>query len=337
MKFARLLKNNEKISVDNIKNGLVKRSEDFIDIEEDFRVTYVSKSKNNGQPYFRLYFCYEDYKNLTKEEIDNLRKRYDILKKLRHEENCEWHNEWENKIKEIADIERAFKIDGEKGYRIPDGFIEEKSLCIEFQHSYLANDLINKTNFYSELGFKTLWLFDLTGSDIKEEDNKIFITEKNSKGFFRICRELNDDLNNYLIFIQTKNRNIYRVKFLFRKENEDNDFKSSIRFFEKDLEMKESEFVEFIRNENIESLETCINKEKKIMVKNCTLVKVKSSKTFKDGFDNKQHYENFYITLDDNKWIPITVFQQNKSYKQIQLSLLSKIAIEVEKAPWEGK
>ena len=61
MNKARLFENKDVlISAADVENGTISKFQEFITPEEEFKVTYVSKAKNNGKPYFRLYYSYED-------------------------------------------------------------------------------------------------------------------------------------------------------------------------------------------------------------------------------------------------------------------------------------
>ena len=61
MKHACIFKENYPlvlVSAEDIKNGLYSREEEFVDPEYEFKVQYVKGAKNNGGPYFRLYYSF---------------------------------------------------------------------------------------------------------------------------------------------------------------------------------------------------------------------------------------------------------------------------------------
>lgn len=225
-----------------IKEGLYDRGLDFVDPEEDFRVTYVSSSKNHGSPYFRLYYSLKDYMAMSEER----KTRYDILREQHHFAESPWHRKWEERVRSFTKIERYIRNPKTHKYKRADAFYEKYKLCIEFQHSYIANDFNERNSFYSELGFKIIWLYDLTKHEAKIVDNIVEILEDNARGFFRVAEE-NVDLSKYPVFIEVKGGRIFRVNKLYRKAIK-NKKESTIRYFDLDKVYDNSdEFVDAIR------------------------------------------------------------------------------------------
>ena len=65
MKTALLYRENEEkieVSAEEVKAGIYNRYEEFIDPEYEFKVEFVKGARNNGGPYFRLYYSLEEYK-----------------------------------------------------------------------------------------------------------------------------------------------------------------------------------------------------------------------------------------------------------------------------------
>lgn len=226
MNKARLFENKDVlISAADVENGTISKFQEFITPEEEFKVTYVSKAKNNGKPYFRLYYSYEDYKNFTDEQ----KTRYDILKNMCHFAETQWHRDWESHFSKYGEIEKYIKNDELKKYKRADVFIENINTCIELQHSYVDNDFTNRNDFYKKLGYKTIWLFDMTKSSVEKVEDYYEILEDNAKGFFKVALDENNLMNNP-VYIQAKDKLIYRVGKLYRKEIQ-SELQSTIRYF----------------------------------------------------------------------------------------------------------
>ena len=58
------------MSADDVKAGLYDKNMHFVDPEYEFRVRFVRGAKNNGGPYFRLYYSYEEYKKKYPDRAD---------------------------------------------------------------------------------------------------------------------------------------------------------------------------------------------------------------------------------------------------------------------------
>lgn len=213
------------VSAEEVLNGQYDRHSDFVDPEYEFRVTFVSVSKNHGSPYFRLYFSLEDYQNMTPER----KTRYDILRDQYHFAESKWHREWEDRVSSFCKNEYYIKNPNSSKYKRTDAFCESHKLCIEFQHSYIANDFNERNKFYSQLGYKVIWLYDLTKHEGKVVEDIVELVEDNACGFFRIAEE-DKDLKDYPVFIEVKGGRIFKVEKLLRKEIE-GDKQSTIRFF----------------------------------------------------------------------------------------------------------
>lgn len=243
MEKARLHSSGEFISAWQVKNGEYSRSLDFVDPEYSFRVTYVTAAKGHVTPYFRIYYSLEDYKAMSPEQ----KTRYDILRDQQHNIDSKWHRDWEMAVSDFAENEKYIKDPESMSYKRADAFYQEHNLCIEFQHSYIANSFNERNDFYSKFGYKVIWLFDLTKHDAKLNDGKIELVEDNACGFFRVAEE-KVDLSRCPVFIQVKDGKIYKVKSLFRKEI-DNEMKSTIRYFDLSIVYNDSTaFINALRN-----------------------------------------------------------------------------------------
>lgn len=251
---ARLFRTGEIISAQEVFDGKYDRHENFVDVEEDFRVRYWKGAKNHGKPHFKLYLSLEDYKKLSDEQ----KSRFDILSKQRHFQESPWHKEWESKVESFADTEKTIKNINTGKRKRADAFYQETNTCIEFQHSFIDYDFEERNAFYRELGINTIWLYDLTHLHVKPlNDGTYHIVEDNAKGFFRIA-ENPENLKNNKVFIQAKGGLIYQVPALYRKEI-DNDLKSTIRYFYPTSINTESEFIEKIKNNEFNKLLSKIN------------------------------------------------------------------------------
>ena len=236
-------KGSDLISAEDIKNGLYSRYEGFVDPEYEVKLRYVSGARNNGGPYFRLYYSYEEYKERHPDRIS----RYEILANMRHYEESKWHRRWKERFSEFCEIEKYTKNPDTNKWKYADAFYEKYNTCIEFQHSYIALDFEERNKFYSELSINTIWLYDLPRANIKNsEDGYIDILEDNARGFFRISEDP-ENLKKHRVYIQTKSGRIYRVKELLRRESSTN-HKSTIRYFKPTEVYTEEEFVEAVKN-----------------------------------------------------------------------------------------
>lgn len=245
MKSALLFRENEEpilVSAEQVKEGLYSRDEEFVDPEYEFRVCFVKGAKNNGGPYFRLYYSYEEYKKLYPDRAD----RYEIVANMRRYQECKWHRMWKDKMSGFCEIEKCIKSPRTKKWKFADAYCELNRTCIEFQHSYIALDFEERNAFYAELSINTLWLYDLTKANIRyDESGCVQILEDNARGFFRIS-ENPDNLKNHPVYIQVKNGNIYRVKELYRLTSS-TEYQSTIRYFEPDEVYTEDEFINAVR------------------------------------------------------------------------------------------
>lgn len=251
---ARIFKTGEIVTAQDVFDGKYDRHEDFVDVEEDFKVRFWKGAKNHGKPHFKLYLSLEDYKNLTDEQ----KSRYDILRNQRHYQESLWHREWESRFEPFAKIEKTIVNPNTSRRKRADAFYEETNTCIEFQHSFIDYDFEERNEFYRELGINTIWLYDLTHLNVKAaQDGSCQILEDNAKGFFRIAENsLNLLLNR--VYIQAKDGLIYQVPALFRKEI-DGDLKSTIRYFYPTSISTVYEFIEAVKNDKSNTKTTKIN------------------------------------------------------------------------------
>ena len=185
MKEALLFRENEDpilVTAEEVKNGLYSRYEEFVDPDYEFKVQFVKGSKNNGGPYFRLYYSYEEYKKLYPERAT----RYEIVANMRRFEESEWHRGWKDKVADFCSIERCIKNDLTNKRKFADAFYEKTNTCIEFQYSYISFNFEERNEFYSNLGINTIWLYALPNANAREnDDGNIEILEDNARGFFR--------------------------------------------------------------------------------------------------------------------------------------------------------
>lgn len=233
-----------KISAYDVKNGIYSRNEEFIDPEyQEFKVQYVSGAKNNGGPYFRLYYSYEEYKRLFPDRAD----RYEIVANMKHFEESKWHWRWKENVSSFCTIEKYIKDPTIDRYKFADAFCEENRTCVEFQHSYINWDFEERNDFYSHLSIDTIWLYDLPNAHARmNEDGNIEILEDNARGFFKISENPNN-LKNNRVYIQVKSGMIYRVNELFRCQSS-TELKSTIRYFKLTEVYTEEEFIDAIKN-----------------------------------------------------------------------------------------
>lgn len=249
MKEALLFRENEEsilVTAEEVKGGTYSRHEEFVDPEYEFKVQFVKGARNNGGPYFRLYYSYEDYKKLYPERAS----RYEIVANMRRYEESGWHKRWKANFSDFCDIEKLIKCPITKRRRFADAFYNRTKTCIEFQHSYIALDFEERNLFYRNLSIKTIWLYDLPWANAcKNEKGDIEVLEDNARGFFRIS-ENSDNLKNHYVYVQVKSGMIYRVTSLLRRESS-TERKSTIRFFTPSEVYTENEFIEAIKNNTI--------------------------------------------------------------------------------------
>ena len=245
MKYARLFRENEEpilVSAEDVKNGVYSRNEEFVDLNHEFKVQYVKGARNNGGPYFRLYYSREEYKRLFPDGPT----RNEILDNMRGYSESQWHKKWKENMSDFCEIEHHIKNESTKKRKRADAFFDETSTCIEFQHSYIALDFEERNEFYKALGIKTIWLYDLPDANACSEDQMhVEILENNARGFFRIS-EKEGNLEKNFVYIQVKSGVIYRVKKLYRRDSS-TDKKSTIRYFEISEKYTEEEFINAIK------------------------------------------------------------------------------------------
>ena len=249
MKYALLFKENTEpvlVSADDVKNGKYSRNDEFVDPEYEFKVQFVKGARNNGGPYFRLYYSYEEYKELYPGRAS----RYEIVANMRRYEESQWHKGWKEKFASFCNIEKCIKNPETKKWRFADAFYEKTKTCIEFQHSYIALDFEERNEFYSKLSINTVWLYDLPGANARiDEDGNVEILEDNARGFFRIS-ETPDNLKKHKVYIQMKSGKIYRVRDLLRKDSSTN-HKGTIRYFKPTEIYTEDEFIEAVKSDTM--------------------------------------------------------------------------------------
>ena len=86
-----------------------------------------------------------------------------------HYDMSNWHFNWQNRFP--VDCQEVDKRIGEQKHRA-DVLIEECKTVIEFQHSNLSKEEFeDRNNFYNELGYKVIWVFDVVD---QYENDKLF-------------------------------------------------------------------------------------------------------------------------------------------------------------------
>jgi hypothetical protein len=149
-----------------------------------------------------------------------------------------------------------------KRWKIADAYYADMKTCIEFQHSYISFHFEEKNEFYRRLSLQTVWLYDLSRSNINAcADGSIEILEDNARGFFRISENA-DNLRDNFVYIQVKSGKIYRVTELGRRETSQS-LKSTIRHFLPSEIFEEQEFVTAIQNNSLKSYEAILSDRKK--------------------------------------------------------------------------
>ena len=255
MEKARLFKEGTIVDAYDVYEGRFSSNSDFVDVEEDFRVTYCKRSKckkegEPGRPYFRIYLTREEYKKLTPEQ----KTRLEILRTQRHYQESEWHRNWEDAFEEFAEIEKTIINPDTRRRKRADAYIDDLKLAIEFQHSFINYDFEDRNAFYKELGIKTVWIYDLTNQNVQNEDGKYYILENNAKGFFRIA-ENDENLKNNIVFIQAKDGMLYRIDALRRKHIID-EKQSTIREFDPVQIITPEELIKLLRNNDLSSFDS---------------------------------------------------------------------------------
>ena len=169
MKEALLFRENEDcilVSAEEVKAEKYSKDEEFVDPEYEFRVQYVKRAKGNGGPYFRYYYSIEDYSKLHPDKAT----KYEIVRNMRHCQESPWHKRWEDNLSDFCETEKHIKNPSTGKYKRADAFYGETNTSIEFQHSYIDKDFEKRNDFYSELSIKTIWLYDLTKSNVRENE-----------------------------------------------------------------------------------------------------------------------------------------------------------------------
>ena len=249
MKKALLFRENHEpvlVSAEEVRDGMYNRYEEFVDPEYEFKVQFVKGARNNGAPYFRFYYSYEEYKKLYPGRAS----RYEIVADMRRYKESEWHQKWKANVSDFCSIEKCIKNSYTNKWKFADAFYNETQTCIEFQHSYIAWDFEERNKIYADLSINTIWLYDLPRANArKDKKGNIEILEDNARGFFRISENL-DNLKRHCVYIQVKSGMIYRVRKLLRREISAEQ-KSTIRFFIPSEVYTEAQFVEAIRHNKI--------------------------------------------------------------------------------------
>ena len=85
-----------------------------------------------------------------------------------HEDMSEWHKYWQSLFP--VEMQEIYKEKDDSSHRA-DVLIEKTKIVLEFQHSSLSSEEFEDRNFfYNSLGYKVIWIFDLTD---KYDEGKI--------------------------------------------------------------------------------------------------------------------------------------------------------------------
>lgn len=89
-----------------------------------------------------------------------------------------WHLDWQERFPKET---REVVLNNGKSKCIADILLEEQKIVIEFQHSKISSEVFNRRNkFYISMGYKVIWLFDLT----EDYDNER-LYETNRKNVYK--------------------------------------------------------------------------------------------------------------------------------------------------------
>jgi len=146
--YAFFLTANEKVKI-NIKDAIL--------------------GKSKGEKY--QFFC-ENGHDL--EPVNSvLRKQHFRHSNPNHKPMSEWHKMWQDHFP--SQTEKVFKYNDER--RIADIYIEPKNLILEIQHSkYTSIEIIERSNFYRQIGKTILWIVDIAKCDLfKDKNDEIVI------------------------------------------------------------------------------------------------------------------------------------------------------------------
>lgn len=324
MKYALLFKENEEpvlVSAEEVKEGKYSRYEEFVDPEYEYKVQFVKCARNNGGPYFRLYYSYEEYKKLYPDRAS----RYEIVVDMRKYDECAWHKRWKEKVADFCDIERCIKNPATNKRKFADAFYNKTQTCIEFQHSYIALDFEERNKFYEKLSINIIWLYDLPGANVRpDEAGNIEILEDNARGFFRIS-EKPDNLKNHYVYIQVKSGMIYRVKELFRRESS-KEYKSTIRYFIPSEVYTEKEFIASIKSNKIFRKRKITNTIQELWNPNYLWMIVKNNENGDLIYITRNQFNDIFRDFSTGciKYIYVDGKYGNKTKKQYLLSYQSE-------------
>lgn len=253
MDKALLFKNKKLVNASEVEEGLISKEEEFIDIEENFKVVFVKRSIDNKKAHFRYLVSKDEYLKLSEDK----KILYDFLvSSFKHKEEDEWYKSWIDKFSHFAKTNFYIKNEETNKHKFADVFIKENNLCIELEKNYIRNYFDEKNLFFSSLGYKTIWLFDLTNKEIKKiKNNYIEILEGKSKAFFNLMDETRS-FKDFHVFIQTKDKMIYKVERLEENNSSNNSninvnkSYSKIRRFKYMISFNEDSFIKAIKDNN---------------------------------------------------------------------------------------
>ena len=198
--------------------------------------------------HFRYLVSKDEYLKLSEDK----KRLYNFLvSSFKHKEEDEWYKTWIDKFSNFSITNFYIKDEKINKHKFADIFIKENNLCIELEKNYMRNYFDEKNSFFSSLGYKTIWLFDLTNKDVRVlKNNYIEILEGKSKAFFNLMDETRS-FKDFHVFIEVKDKTIYKVERLEENNignvNLNKSF-SKIRRFKYMISFNENSFIKAIKD-----------------------------------------------------------------------------------------
>lgn len=245
------------VTAQEVLDGKYSKDAEYVDAEyPEYKVSFVRagkppKGEMFGTPYFRLYYSYEDYKELFPDRAD----KYEIVCDMRRYQETKWHREWKEKLSPFCETEKYFKHN--ERWKFADAYCPDTDTCIELQHSYTSSEFDDRNKFYKALGKKMVWLFHLPKASVKEAyDGMYEILEDNAKGFFRAAYESDDVFTDALVFIQTKSKDIYKVHELLRRKSRMPGYTATVRCFKPEGKWNEDRWIKDLKSGRLQTPES---------------------------------------------------------------------------------
>ena len=247
MKTALLIDSDEGrlVSASDVLNNFDNpHSLEFCDPEYQFRVCFVKDSKGHGGPYFRLLYGISDFS----EKFPDKANLYGAVSELHHMSDDEWVKNHKERVKNIFETDKFIK-NGIGLYRFADICIKNPDIVMELRKSFTDYDFEDRNRFFESLGYKAIWLYDLSWYEVKPNfEGEFEITDFPDGGFLKISENKVNLLSNY-VFIEAKDGNIYRITNLYRKVIDD---KNSVTAFRTEEVYTWNEFIETIKKDKLQ-------------------------------------------------------------------------------------